>query len=143
MKKFESRFVDGKIAWQIKHFSFLQDDSGNLGVIEVKKQFGFSANRVFFIKDLDKHSIRGHHSHKELQQVIVCLSGSFSIKLDNGHEVETIKLQANDNCLYLDGKVWREMSSFEDGTILLVICDLEYELDEVIRDYDQFKSISG
>jgi len=143
MKSSESKFLDGKIAWKIEKFNFVSDDSGYLGAIEIKKNFGFSANRVFFIKDLNNNSIRGHHSHKELKQVIVCLSGSFNMKLDNGRDVETISLQADDYCLYLDGKVWREMSSFEDGTILMVICDLEYELDEVIRDYNQFKAISG
>ncbi len=69
----------------------------------------------------------------------MCLNGSFMIDLDNGLEKRSIEMNADDKCLYVDGKVWREMRNFSNHTVMMVLCDREYRFDEVVRDYSLFK----
>lgn len=133
------KYLNGEISWCVKNFPNIIDESGSLGVIEYGQQLDFVVKRVFFLRDVLHDSIRGKHAHKMLEQVIVCLSGSFTIDLDNGLEKCSIKMKADDNCLYVDGRVWREMRDFSDHTVMMVLCDREYRFDEVIRDYSLFK----
>jgi len=137
----KSLFANGQLAWELIQYPVLTEPTGNLGVVELGKEFNFNIKRAFFLRNVQSDQIRGKHSHKELKQLIVCLSGSYSIALDNGEMVETLQMDETNQCLFLDGKVWREMSEFSDNAVMLVLCDREYRYDEVIRDYSQFKQI--
>lgn len=137
----KSLFSNGQLAWELIQYPVLTEPTGNLGVVELGKEFNFNIKRAFFLRNVQSDQIRGKHSHKELKQLIVCLSGSYSIALDNGEMVETLQMDETNQCLFLDGKVWREMSEFSDNAVMLVLCDREYRYDEVIRDYSQFKQI--
>ena len=134
-----STFINGELAWQFSSFSLVQDESGELGVVEFGKEFDFNVKRVFFLRNIAFGEHRGFHSHKELRQLIICLSGTFVIKLDCGKVVEEVLMKADNTCLHLDGKVWREMHSFSSDAVMMVLCDREYQFDEVIRSYDKFK----
>lgn len=140
MKK-KSLFDNGEIAWETRIFSILDEDSGSLGVVEAGKDIGFCVMRAFFLRGIDSAATRGMHSHEELKQLIICLSGSFEITLDNLKKKETLKMTSNNHSLYLDGKVWRTMSNFSQDALVLVLCDREYESDKVIRDYNEFRKI--
>lgn len=137
----KSLFANGQLAWELIQYPVLTEPTGNLGVVELGKEFNFNIKRAFFLRNVQSDQIRGKHSHKELKQLIVCLSGSYSIALDNGEMIETLQMDETNQCLFLDGKVWREMSEFSDNAVMLVLCDREYRYDEVIRDYSQFKQI--
>ena len=115
------------------------EESGLLSVVEYGQEFEFIVKRCFFIRDVVKGSTRGSHSHKELKQLILCLNGSFTIHLDNGAKKQSIIMKADNLCLFVDGRVWREMADFSDNAVMAVLCDREYRFDEVIRDYSQFK----
>lgn len=138
MSTSSSHFQNGEIAWEVRNFRLVKDETGELGVAEFGKEFNFYIKRTFFLRGIGANDSRGFHSHKDLKQVIICLSGSFTIKLDQGNEKQEIKMTSNNNCIYLDGKVWREMHSFSEDSIILVLCDREYEQDCVIRDYNEF-----
>jgi len=137
----KSLFANGQLAWELIQYPVLTEPTGNLGVVELGKEFNFNIKRAFFLRNVQSDQIRGKHSHKELKQLIICLSGSYSIALDNGEMVETLQMDETNQCLFLDGKVWREMSEFSDNAVMLVLCDREYRYDEVVRGYSQFKQI--
>jgi hypothetical protein len=134
----KSLYKNGDLAWDIRNFRLVKDKTGELGVAEIQKEFDFDIKRIFFLRRVGQGDKRGFHCHGDLKQLIICLSGSFIIKLDQGVEKTEIKMNANDNCLYLDGKVWREMHTFSNDSLILVLCDREYEKDYVIRDYNEF-----
>lgn len=139
MSENTSTFTNSELAWQFSTFPVVEDESGMLGVVEFAKEFDFNVKRVFFLRKIASGEQRGFHSHKDLKQLVICLSGSFVIKLDNGKEVEEVLMKADNACLYLDGRVWREMHSFSANAVMVVLCDREYQFDEVIRNYDEFK----
>ena len=131
-------FSNGEIAWELRRYPIYSDESGELGVFEFAKDFDFNAKRIFFLRNVSSGQGRGFHAHKNLKQLVVCLKGSFLMKLDNGVTVEEFQMRADNTVLYLDGKVWREMRNFSRDAVMLVLCDREYRFDEVVRDYQRF-----
>lgn len=139
MKKTESKYSNGELAWQLKDFPRIIDPKGELGVVEFGKEFDFDVKRAFFLRGISKGGSRGFHAHRELKQLVICLSGSFKILLDNGRETHELLMKEDGKCLFLDGRVWREMFEFSETAVMLVLCDREYRFDEVVRNYQQFK----
>ncbi|WP_083608008.1 sugar 3,4-ketoisomerase [Teredinibacter haidensis] len=134
-------FGSGEEAWSFVPSTVITEESGNLGVLEFGKDFGFLVKRVFFLSGIRSDAVRGLHSHKELKQAIVCLSGAFTIELDNGVDTKAIEMRAGGDTLLLDGKVWRTMRDFSEDAVVMVLCDREYRFDEVVRDYSVFQEI--
>ncbi len=132
-------FSNGETAWEIKRYPNVVDESGCLGVIELGEQLDFSIKRIFFLRDIKDGAVRGLHAHKELKQIIVCIKGSFVLTLNNGDIKESISMVADNRCVFVDGRVWREMKGFSEDAVMLVLCDREYRFDEVIRDYAVFE----
>ncbi len=126
--------------WNIFQHSLIAEKTGTLGVLEQENPINFNIKRIFYLKDLKSDVVRGKHSHKELKQILVCLNGTFSIDLDNTYEKLTLDMKDNQDCLYLDGKVWRRMYNFSNDCIILVLCDREYKFDEVVRNYSEFEN---
>lgn len=139
--KTSSFYRDGTIAWQLRSFPIINDESGSLGVVEHGKEIDFVIKRAFFLRGVREGAIRGAHAHKNLKQLVICLSGSFTIELDTGIERQKILMQANQQSLFIDGKVWRTMHTFTADAVMLVLCDREYKHDIVIRNYDEFKAL--
>ena len=137
------RFGNGEEAWRFVPSTLISEPTGNLGVLETGKDFEFVAKRVFYLTDICNGAVRGQHSHKELKQAIACLSGSFTIELDNGVCTQSFEMTAKGNALLLDGKVWRTMRNFSEGAVVIVLCDREYRFDEVIREYSEFQQYVG
>lgn len=142
MDKKTNFFRNGDLAWRLGEFSLIKEVSGELGVLEYQREIDFDVKRIFFLRNIDKDSARGSHSHRVLKQVVICLAGSFVLKLDDGSQVSEFHMNNSSEYLYLDGRVWREMHDFSSDAIMLVLCDREYCYDEVIRDYPTFKNIS-
>jgi dTDP-4-dehydrorhamnose 3,5-epimerase-like enzyme len=124
--------------WKIIAIDHIQDERGNLSVAEFGKQFNFKIQRIFYLSNIDKKEQRGNHAHEELNQFILCVSGSFDIELDNGELKETYNMSNNGKGLFVDGLVWRTMSNFTSDAVMLVLCDRIYHDDRVIRDYNEF-----
>lgn len=133
-------YKNGDCCWEVKTYPIITEDSGRLGVVELGVDMDFEVKRSFFLTNIKGNVSRGHHSHLELNQLIICLNGTFEIVLDNGIKQEKIKMKADDKCLYVEGRVWRHMESFSENSVMLVLCDREYRYDTVVRSYDEFIS---
>lgn len=116
------------------------DERGSLIAIEEGLDIPFSIKRVYYVFDTLKNVHRGFHSHKKLEQILICVSGSCKILLDDGKEKSIVNLDKNDEGLYIGPDMWREMFEFSENAILLVLASEVYEENDYIRDYDEFIS---
>ena len=140
----KATYDNGEESWRSIEYPVVTESTGELGVLEYGKELDFVVKRVFYLRDIKEGSIRGMHSHKNLKQLIVCLNGEFTIELDNNREKIQQRMKANGSCLYVDGRVWREMKDFTENTVVMVLCDKEYRFDEVVRERSVFeKNLDG
>ncbi len=113
------------------------DGRGNLSVIE-KNILPFEIKRVYYLYDIPSDSTRGGHAHKELQQFLIALSGSFDVVLDDGENRRIITLNRPNKGLLIPNGVWRELENFSAGAVCLSLVSDEYDEHDYIRDYDDF-----
>ena len=118
------------------------DGRGNLSVIE-KDIIPFEIKRVYYLYDVPSDSSRGGHAHKELQQFLIALSGSFDVVLDDGTQRRTITLNRPNEGLLIPNGIWRELENFSAGSVCLSLVSEVYEESDYIRDYETFKSFKG
>lgn len=120
----------------------ITDPRGNLAVVE-GDTIPFKMERVYYLYDVPSSSQRGGHAHKELQQLIVALSGSFDVVLDNGKEQKTITLNKPDKGLLIPTMVWRELENFSSGSVCMVVASMEFSEADYIREYNDFKELTS
>ena len=113
------------------------DTRGSLVVAEAQKNIPFDIKRVYCLYNLNKEP-RGFHAHKELQQVVVCLSGSCKFLLDNGQEKEVVDLNVKTSGIFVDKMIWHEMYNFSSDCVLMVLASDHYDEADYIRDYNKF-----
>lgn len=125
---------------EIKTYNFEAhgDDRGQLVALEEFKDYPFSVKRVYYIYDTLTGVVRGHHAHKCLKQILVCVHGSCKIHLDNGSETAEVTLDKPTKGLYIENDMWREMYDFSPDAVLLVLASQLYDESDYIRDYDEF-----
>ena len=116
----------------------IQDPRGNLTFIEGGSHVGFDIQRVYYLYDVPGGSSRGGHAHKELHQLIIAMSGSFDVLLDDGHEKKTFHLNRSYVGLYVCPMIWRELDNFSSGSVCMVLASNRYDEGDYYRDYDQF-----
>ena len=117
----------------------VHDERGFLAVIE-KNSIPFAIKRVYYLYDVPSDSFRGGHAHKDQQSVIIALSGSFEVLLDDGKTQKRIMLNKPNQGLYIPTQIWREIDNFSSGAVCLVLSSTEYDEAEYIRDYAEFKN---
>lgn len=120
----------------------ITDPRGNLAVIE-GDTIPFKMERVYYLYDVPSSSQRGGHAHKELQQLVIALSGSFDVVLDNGEEQKTITLNKPDKGLLIPTMVWRELENFSSGSVCMVVASMEFSEADYIREYSDFKRLTS
>jgi dTDP-4-dehydrorhamnose 3,5-epimerase-like enzyme len=115
----------------------IENSLGNIAVIE-NAVIPFDIKRVYYLYDIPSSSIRGGHSHKNLQQVLIAISGSFDVVLKDGASSSTITLNKPDKGLLIKNNTWRELENFSSGAVCLVLASTTYNEDDYIRDFDEF-----
>lgn len=116
----------------------IQDRRGNLSVVE-GATIPFVSKRVYYLYDVPSGSKRGGHAHKEQKEFLVALSGSFDVILKDGKSTQIVTLnKPNFGLLIVDG-IWRELQNFSAGAICLVFASDEFNEDDYIREYKNFK----
>lgn len=116
------------------------DDRGQLVALEEYNDIPFRIKRVYYMYDTIPNVVRGKHAHKRLEQILVCVSGSCKIRLDNGKEKKIVALEKPYEGLYVSHDMWREMYDFSKNAVLMVFASELYDEDDYIRDYDEFLS---
>lgn len=114
------------------------DSRGQLIALEEFKDIPFRIKRVYYMYDTADGITRGKHAHKKLEQILVCISGSCKIKLDDGFEQKIVPLEKPYEGLYVKNDMWREMYDFSSDAVLLVFASELYDENDYIRDYDEF-----
>lgn len=118
-----------------KHHS---DRRGNLSVVENGKTVPFDVKRIYYLYDVPGGAERGAHAHKELYQLLIAASGSFTITLDDGSVKRTFTLNRPYQGLLIVPGIWRELNDFSSGAVCLVLASEKYDASDYIRDYDDF-----
>lgn len=119
------------------------DDRGNLSYIEELRHIPFKIERTYWIYDVPGGEARGGHAFKVQQEVIIALSGSFDVVVDNGKEKKIYFLNRSYFGLYIPSTLWREMANFSTNSLALVVSSTIYSEYDYIRNYDDFLKFKG
>jgi hypothetical protein len=124
-------------------FPKIMDCRGNLTFIEGNNHLPFDIRRIYYLYDLPGNAERGGHAHHQLRQVIVAVSGSFDIVLDDGFEKKRIHLNRPYLGFFMETKIWRELDNFSPDAVCLVLASDVYKVKDYIRDYSEFLKIAN
>ncbi|NOU13261.1 MAG: WxcM-like domain-containing protein [Methylococcaceae bacterium] len=116
----------------------ITDPRGNLTFIEGGNHVPFDISRVYYLYDVPGGSERGGHAHKGLHQLIIAMSGSFDVLLDDGAGKRRFHLNRSYYGLYVCPMIWRELDNFSSGSVCLVLASNIYEESDYYRDYNEF-----
>jgi uncharacterized RmlC-like cupin family protein len=114
------------------------DARGNLTFVEGSNHIPFDVKRVFYLYDVPGGASRAGHAHKQLQQVIIAMSGSFDVVLDDALAQFTYHLNRSYFGLYIPPLVWRELTNFSSGSVCMVLASDVYSEDDYYRDHAEF-----
>lgn len=117
----------------------IEDFRGNIAVIE-KDLLPFPIKRVYYLFDVPSNARRGGHAHKEQLELLIPLSGSFDVLLNNGTETKSITLNKPNKGLLIKSNTWRELDNFSSGAVCLVISSGEFLEEDYIRDFEEYIS---
>lgn len=123
---------------QIYDLPRINDPRGNLTFVEANRHIPFDLRRVYYLYDVPGGAERGGHAHKKLHQLMIAMSGSFDVHLDDGNAKKVIHLNRSYNGLYICPMIWREISNFSSGAVCMVLASDYYNEDDYYRDYPAF-----
>lgn len=116
----------------------IEDSRGNLSFLEEGNQIPFKVERTYWIYDVPGGQVRGGHAFKEQQELIIALSGSFDVVVDDGKEKQTFLLNRSYYGLYIPSAYWREMVNFSTNSLAIVVSSTRFSEHDYIRDYNDF-----
>jgi hypothetical protein len=121
----------------------IADPRGNLTFIEAGRHVPFEIRRVYYLYDVPGGAERGGHAHKGLEQLIIAMSGSFDVILDDGNSKQRFHLNRSYRGLYVCPMIWRELDNFSSGSVCMVLASNRYDEADYYRDYDDFMRARG
>jgi hypothetical protein len=132
----------GLAACHLVAFPRIEDPRGNLSFVENHAQVPFAMERVYWLYDVPGGAERGGHAHRDLEQVIVAMSGSFDLVLDDGVITQRFHLNRSYVGLYIPRMVWREIDNFSSGSVCMVLASRPYDEADYIRDKAEFGALA-
>lgn len=126
-----------KIA-RLINFPKVEDLRGNLSIIEEKTHFPFKIERIYWIYDVPGGQVRGGHAFKKQQELVVALSGSFDVVVDDGKSQHIFSLNRSYYGLFVPAKLWRQLQNFSTNSLALVLSSTRFDVNDYVRDYQEF-----
>jgi dTDP-4-dehydrorhamnose 3,5-epimerase-like enzyme len=121
----------------------VHDPRGNLTFIEGGRHLPFEIKRVYYLYDVPGGSTRAGHGHKTLEQLVIAMSGSFDIELDDGHTKSKFHLNRSNYGLYISPMIWRTIDNFSSGSVCMVLASDFYDEADYFRYYEDFLRAVG
>ena len=119
----------------------ITDPRGNLTFVESGAQIPFDIQRVYYLYDVPGGAERGGHAHKGLSQLIVAMSGSFDVILNDGRNEKRIHLNRSYQGLYVCPMIWRELDNFSSSSVCMVLASNKYDENDYFREYAEFMRV--
>jgi len=116
----------------------ISDPRGNLTYVEAGKHIPFEIKRVYYLYDVPGGAERGAHGHQKLEQLIIAMSGSFDVILDDGHETKPFHMNRSYYGLYVSPMMWRDITNVSSGAVCMVLASDFYDESDYFRDYNKF-----
>lgn len=116
----------------------ITDQRGNLTYIEGERHIPFDIKRVYYLYDVPGGASRAAHGHRDLHQLMISMSGSFDVTLDDGYEKKVFHLNRSYYGLYIPPMIWRDLDNFSSGAVCMVLASDFYDEADYFRDYDTF-----
>ena len=120
--------------------SFKEGD-GVLVPIESGYDIPFDIKRVFYVFNVNNQNDRGKHSHYKTKQILICLNGEIDVIVDDGFKRKTITINDKFTGIFIPEMIWDEQIYKTEDSLLMVLCDTHYDIDDYIEDYDTFKKL--
>lgn len=117
------------------------DERGNLSFVEQLNHIPFKVERTYWIYDVPGGECRGGHAYRRNEEFIISLSGSFDVVLSDGTLKQTYTLNRSYYGLYVPKGLWREMDNFSTNSLALILSSTNYDVDDYIRDYDEYLTL--
>lgn len=124
---------------RLLEFPIVSDPRGNLTFIESSRHIPFNIKRVYYLYDVPGGAERGGHGHRNLHQVIVAMSGSFDVVLNDGTRSHRYHLNRSYYGLYISPMMWREIDNFSSGSVCMVLASDFYDEADYFRSLEDFK----
>ncbi|ENE5173040.1 FdtA/QdtA family cupin domain-containing protein [Vibrio cholerae] len=125
-------------SYKILEFKAMGDERGQLVALESMNQVPFDIKRVFYVYGTSGDKAHGCHANKKTKFVIISVSGSCIVTVNNGVHSKDIILDCQTKGLYLDKMVWKEMHSFSKNSVLMVLCSEKYDQEEYVHNFDEY-----
>ena len=122
---------------QLLKLPVVEDQRGNLAFIQ-EDVLPFEFKRVYYLFDVPSNSFRGGHSHINQSEVLIALSGSFEVVLQDGLDKKSFILNKPNLGLLIPTGIWRELQNFSSGAVCLVLASDVFKEEDYIRDFDEF-----
>ncbi len=121
----------------------IHNPAGNITIVQNDHDLPFNVRRVYYLYDVPSGSDRGGHAHKDLYQLVIAVSGSFDVILDDGSKKKIVQLNRPNYGLLVVPGIWRELVNFSSGAVCLVLASQKYTEDDYVRDYLKFREMKN
>ena len=129
----------------VKEFSLktFWEPDGKLTQIELDRDIPFEVKRMFYVNDVHNQNYRGKHSHYKTKQILIALTGKVTVVCDDGKKRRNYVLNEPNKALYIPEMIWDEQLYYSEDSVLLVLSNTNYDPDDYIEDYDEFKRLKN